>query len=368
MQLHHPKEKTGKKLSRRHFIKLSSLWVMYLMGCANYDPETSGGKNFLRNNELRTIKPGYQGNPYMNGSFCGQYASDAGKSILKVLKWKFSFNPKAVQKKNDTFKLKVVNHDLLPNDKDNYIIWLGHASFFIRLNKKNILIDPCLTSPPLVRRLSKLPIDIKNIDVDYLLASHGHFDHLDSDSIKQLDYRNTTAFLPLKMGPLITSMNDKIITQEAGWYQQLNTGNEIELYLLPAYHWHKRTLTDLNSILWGSYIIKYKNKTIYFAGDSAYSSHFKEIGELFPQIDYAILPIGAYDPPFLMKDNHLNPEEAVKAYYDLNAKTLIPMHFGTFDITDEPIGEPIRWLNKLAKARSFHGDVQILDVGEILRI
>jgi len=69
-----------------------------------------------------------------------------------------------------------------------------------------------------------------------------------------------------------------------------------------------------------------------------------------------------------MKDNHLNPEEAVKAYYDLNAKTLIPMHFGTFDITDEPIGEPIRWLNKLAKARSFHGDVQILDVGEILRI
>jgi len=368
MQLLHPKEKTGKKLSRRHFIKLSSLWVMYLMGCANYDPENSGGEKFLRNNELGTIKPGYQGNPYINGSFCGQYASEAGNSLLKVLKWKLSSNPKAVEKENDTFRLKVIKHDVVPKDEDDSIMWLGHAYFFIRLNGKNILIDPCFTSPPFTRRLSKLPFDVKDFDVDYLLVSHGHFDHLDSDSIKQLSYQNTTALLPLMMSPLINTMNNKIVTQEAGWYQQLDTGGKIEIYLLPAYHWHKRTLSDLNSILWGSYIIKYKDKTIYFAGDSAYSYHFKEIGELFKKIDYAILPIGGYDPPFMMKDNHLNPEEAVEACYDLNAKTLIPMHFGTFDISDEPIGDPIRWLNRLIKARTFNGDVQILDVGEILRI
>jgi len=360
--------KNLEKINRRNFIKLIGLWAINIMGCTNYHPRNSGDEIVLRNSELRTIKTGYGGNPYLNGSFCGQYASEAGDSLLRVLKWKLSSNPKAKKKKNDNFRLKVISHDSLPKGDDDYIIWLGHASFLIRLNGKNILLDPCFTSPPFVRRRSTLPCEVRNFDVDYLLISHGHYDHLDSDSIKKLGNQNTIAFVPLMMSPLLYTMNKKIVAQEAGWYQQFNTGDEIEIYLLPAYHWHKRTLSDLNSILWGSYIIKYKDKTIYFAGDSAYSSHFKEIGELFKEIDYAILPIGGYDPPFMMKDNHLNPEEAVQAYYDLNAKILIPMHFGTFDISDEPIGDPIRWLNRLIKARTFNGDVKILDVGEILRI
>ncbi len=345
---------------------MSSLWMLNMMGCMSNRSEEASIKNYLKNSNLQNIKPGYQGNPHKNDIFYGPYTSDAGKSLLKVLKWRFSPNLKADEKKEDTFKLNVIHHDLVPNDQDNYIMWLGHASFFIRLNQKNIVIDPCFFSPPFVKRLSKLPCDIENIKADYLLVSHGHFDHLDSDSVKMLNCINTTAFVPLKMGSLIHSMNQKITTQEAGWYQQFNTENEIEIYLLPALHWHKRTLWDLNRILWGSYIIKYKDQIIFFAGDSAYSSHFKEIGQLFNKIDYAILPIGAYDPPFMMKDNHLNPEEAIQAYYDLNAKTLIPIHFGTFDISDEPIGEPVRWLNRITKSDNFHGNVQLLDVGEIL--
>ena len=129
---------------------------------------------------------------------------------------------------------------------------------------------------------------------------------------------------------------------------------------MPAKHWNKRGLTDFNKTLWGSFIIKSNNKTIYFAGDTAVGNHFKEIAEFFPKIDVALMPIGAYKPEFIMKDAHISPWEALEAFNHLQAKLFIPMHYGTYDLSDEPFGEPYRVMQK----EKDNYNIRVLDVGE----
>jgi L-ascorbate metabolism protein UlaG (beta-lactamase superfamily) len=120
-------------------------------------------------------------------------------------------------------------------------------------------------------------------------------------------------------------MNKFIDVQEAGWYQQFQLDTSFKVYFLPAKHWYLRAPWDRNKILWGSFLIEYKNKKFYFSGDSAYDTHFKTIGQLFGDIDYCFMPIGAYKPSYIMQSNHMNPEEAVRAYIDLKGKHFIPM-------------------------------------------
>jgi L-ascorbate metabolism protein UlaG (beta-lactamase superfamily) len=214
-----------------------------------------------------------------------------------------------------------------------------------------------------MKRKTPLPVDIANIASDYILISHGHYDHLDQRTLAQLQGTSLTALVPLKIGPIVHAANPAIQIQEAGWYQQFKT-DDITITLLPAKHWNRRTLFDFNQTLWGSFLIQTKTHTIYFAGDTGYTGHFKEIAALVGPIDYAILPIGAYEPSFIMQPSHLNPEEALQAFEDLGAKHLIPMHYGTFDLSDEPLGEPIQRLNQLLHERHLEPKVIIPDVGD----
>lgn len=320
----------------------------------------------LNNPELKTIKPNYKGNPYSKKQFSGPYTSSVGKSFLPILKWKFSKNPKGDLKKTDTRRLTVIKQKALPTTEQNYLMWLGHASFVLQLNGKTILMDPCLSTSPFYKRYIQPPLSAEQLKADYLLVSHVHYDHLDKATLKALPDNATQALLPLRVGKLVSKMNSKLTIQEAGWYQQFQTDSEIEVYLLPAKHWNKRGPTDLNQFLWGSYIIRSQDMTLYFAGDTGYDSHFKEIGELFPTIDIALLPIAAYDPSTIMKSNHMNPEEALQAFHDLGAKTFIPMHYGTFDLTDEPVGEPLEWFLREVSQQKLEKRIRVLDVGETL--
>ena len=309
------------------------------------------------NPELPIIKPGYPGNQMADGTFIG--FRSRSKSLLDILKWKFSSNPKKEEKANEAYALKVIKRPHRPDTKEDHLCWLGHATFLIQIDGKRIITDPCLTAPPLTRRHTELPFGINQIDPHYLLISHGHYDHLDSDTIEHFDH--AAALVPLKMSDLLRKINPTLTIQEAGWYQQYRIAENFEVYFLPSLHWHRRGLSDTNEVLWGSYILKTPHTTLYFAGDTAYGEHFKEIGALF-DIDIAILPIGAYAPRWFMGDNHMDPQDALKAFHDLKAKTLLPMHYGTFDLTDEPMGEPEQMLRALGTKEN----VRFVDIGEIV--
>jgi L-ascorbate metabolism protein UlaG (beta-lactamase superfamily) len=156
--------------------------------------------------------------------------------------------------------------------------------------------------------------------------------------------------------------------QEAGWWQQYDLGPDapVEIFYLPASHWSRRGLFDLNRILWGSFLIKTADRLIYFAGDSSYGDHFEQIEHTFGPLDIVLMPIGAYKPAFMMSRSHVNPHEAAKAANVLRAGHVVPMHYGTFDLSDEPASEPLRLLTEVAAGGLLRGVLHAPAVGEIM--
>jgi len=284
--------------------------------------------------------------------------------IKKVLKWKLGglFKKKRAWVKDDDFCLKVhkLNASNLQRDED-FIIWLGHATFYIQLDGVKILTDPVFGDVPLTPRLAEFPIDAKLLEPDIILISHGHYDHLDIKSLEVLDIYNkgTQIVMPLNLSSYLKSGANVV---ELDWYDSYEV-TDITIEALPASHWHRRGVFDFNSALWCSFIIKSKSKTLFFAGDTAMNKHFEEIKQKCTPIDIALLPIGAYEPQEVMKDNHMNPQEALEAAKILGAKEMIPYHYGTFKLSDEPIGEPHSWIKRLSIESKVN--ISILEVGEI---
>jgi L-ascorbate metabolism protein UlaG (beta-lactamase superfamily) len=317
----------------------------------------------MNNEKLRTLRPDFPGHRLRAGRYVTAYSSQAGQSLRPLLRWKLTRNPKAAAKRADRFQLELRPVTQLPDPARDYLIWLGHATFLIHVQGRTLLTDPCLTAPPLMRRLCPPPLDLRDLAVDYLLISHGHYDHLDLATLAMLPGPGSTALVPLGLGAQVRAGNPRLAVQEADWYQVYDTGPELRITLLPAQHWHRRGLTDLNRALWGSFHLRWGGRSLYFAGDTGYQDHFREIAALVGPVDAALLPIGAYDPGYMMQQSHMNPEEALRAAGDLRAARMVPMHFGTFDLSDEPLGEPLARL--LAAAPAAPGvSVEPLAVGE----
>ena len=299
---------------------------------------------------------------YHKGKFTGVYDTSTNINLLKILKWKLFEHPRRIwQKQKEVKPLELQKEaDKLVQEND-FICWLSHASFLIQLGGKRFLFDPVFGNIPFYKRQISAPYSVEELgNIDYLLLSHTHYDHFDKTSIKALTTQSLKVIVPLKMSKLIK----KIInceTIDLDWYEYYNDG-EIQITFVPAKHWGRRGLFDKNSVLWGGYVLTYQGKSIYFSGDTASGEHFEEIGKRF-DIEYALLPIGAYRPEFIMKYNHLNPQEAFDAYRQLRAKTMIPMHYGTFKLTDEPLDEPLSWMETLARENS--NMIKILNVGEV---
>ncbi len=316
----------------------------------------------LKNKNLKTIKPNWKGNYFINGEFANNSKQDEQLPISEIIKWKSKKSPWAAKKKADTFQLKVIPNKQFIASKKDMIVWLGHSSFFIRINGISILTDPILGKLSIMPRKAGICCEISDLTgIDYILLSHGHRDHFDKKTLKKLFKVNpkVEVLCPLELRYFFEKNNIK--TQEAGWYQQYKTQEGIEIYFMPAIHWNKRGLNDFNKNLWGSFIVKTKEKTIYFAGDTAVGNHFKEIATFFPKIDVALMPIGAYRPDFIMKKAHISPWEALDLFADLKAELFIPMHYGTYDLSDEPPGEPYRVMQK----EKENYNICILDIGEV---
>jgi L-ascorbate metabolism protein UlaG (beta-lactamase superfamily) len=332
---------------------------------------SSSEMKYSKNDQLSTIKKDYAGNPKRGNMFVN-YEDVELPGFGALIRWKGSKNPQEAEKKKDLWRPEVVKDNSIFTDKRDKIVWLGHATFLITLNGKNILTDPVFNDIPFIKRLVGIPCDRNEIkNIDYVLLSHGHFDHCDKESFRTLAAQNPQmkVFAPLSMTSVLHGFNKQLNVQEAGWYQQFKVDDEqIEIFYMPAFHWYKRGLRDNNTILWGSFVIRCKGKTIFFMGDSGYNTHFTEIASFFPEIDYCIMGVGAYKPNFMMKTSHASPEEAVKAFHDLKGKTFIPMHYGTFDLADEPIGEPLRKLNEMAGKKEINGKLVAPKIGEIVLI
>ncbi|CAN5513720.1 MBL fold metallo-hydrolase [soil metagenome] len=325
----------------------------------------------LYNPDLSTIHPDEQwkGTPYLNNAFVNHefpFTTNFGM----VLKWQLGDKPRKEEKKSDTWRLTVRHNEDFLNQQEDMITWLGHSTFHIRLNGFTFITDPVFGNVSLVKRLAKLPLNpIKLKQLDFLLLSHDHRDHCDERSLKLLaDHHPRMQILTgLKMRGLTSKWMKGQKIQEAGWYQQYKTPQGIEVFYLPSRHWSRRGLIDLNQRLWGAFVIRGGGKTIYFMSDSGYGAHFKEAGELFPNPDICIMGIGAYQPEWFMQAAHISPTDAVKAFNEMKGKTFIPMHYGTFDLSDEPIGDPLRMINELKVKGEIKGSLRTPDVGESVR-
>lgn len=323
----------------------------------------------LFNPDLPIIKPDWKGNPiHENGSFVN-HEHPFTTGFGDVWKWQTGPKPFKKAKKEDTWKPEFIQDtSFLDNEKD-CLVWLGHAWFFLRLDSINMLLDPVFFKIPMVKQIVPNPYPIhlfKNID--YILLSHDHRDHMDEKSLRILGSQNPQMEIITSLGmtPTLRKWCKNSIT-EMGWYQQYVTAeNKLTVTYLPTRHWGRRYLADTNIRLWGAFMIQAGGKTIYFGSDSGYGSHYQDLKELFPSIDIAMLGIGAFRPEWFMHQAHMSPTDAVKAFNESGAKKFLPMHFATLDLSDEPIGEPYQTIKTLEKENKISGTVMLPAVGETI--
>jgi len=326
-------------------------------------------EKYVRNENLPTVKADWRGTSVDQKGRFVNHEFPFLPSTVDLLKWQLGTKPQKLEKQNDTESLEVRDPtEFLRNETDG-ILWFGHAAFFIRLNGVNILLDPVFGKPPLVNAFVDAPSPIDNLRaVDFILISHDHRDHCDEQTIKQLTSKFPRAKIlaGLRMDELLNDWKSpETEIQTAGWYQQFSLPSErVKIFFLPVRHWSRRGIFDTNERLWGGFVIQGAEKTIYFSGDSGYGSHYRELAELFPKIDYFLIGIGAYQPIWFMKANHNSPAEAFQGFVDSKADRLIPMHFGRFDLSDEPPSEPLSLLKEKAAEANLSDKIKNLQINE----
>lgn len=321
---------------------------------------------YKSNPDLKFIRDNIQGNLYIDGQFV--FDTKIEKiPYQNLVKWMFNGNPQRHEKKQDKYAPNVIINNKITKGEEDKIVWLGHSTFYIQINNVRIITDPVFfnLAPIRMHRRHALPCNIADLqNIDYILLSHGHRDHLDIPSLKNiLKYNKDVEVLcPLGFYDMLSNIGFKKI-QEAAWWQKYIT-EKIEIDFLPAKHWNRRNVFDFNTTLWGSFAIYSTTNKIYFAGDTAYAHHFKTIKEQYKYFDVALMPIGAYKPKYIMEWAHMSPQEAVQASNELNVKNFIPMHYGTYDLSDEPASEPIKITTQQKNDNILSADLKILDVGE----
>jgi N-acyl-phosphatidylethanolamine-hydrolysing phospholipase D len=251
------------------------------------------------------------------------------------------------------------------------VTWIGHATVLVQMDHVTFLTDPIWSE-----RASPLPIGPRRFvppgvaledlpHVDFVLISHNHYDHLDLDTLRALAERSpdTVFYVPLANGELL---RDEGVTNvvELDWGGQA-THLGVTIHCVESQHWSRRGLFDGRKALWASWAVIGTERKLYFAGDTGWSDGFAAIGAALGPFDLAALPIGAYEPTAMMRPSHLDPEEAVRAGLALGAKRLLGIHFGTFNLTDEPLDEPPRRFRAAAGEAGYRAaDAFVLRIGE----
>jgi len=278
-----------------------------------------------------------------------------------------------------TFSPKTANLPIAANDgralRENRgeatVTWVGHSTLLVQLEGVNVLIDPqwsARASPVAFggpRRVTPPGLRFEDLPpIHVVVISHDHYDHLDRETVKRLAETHRPRFLvPLGLKAWFADIGITDI-EELDWWDQ-RTLRGLTLTCVPAQHFSGRTLWDRNRRLWGGWVIAGRDRRLYFAGDTAYYDGLKEIGARLGPFDLAAMPIGAYLPAVIMKASHTSPEEALAAFANVRGRVFVPIHWGTFDLADEPIEEPARRLATEARRLGLGPDrVWVLRHGE----
>lgn len=317
--------------------------------------------------------------------FKNNYAQQVNKSFGDFLRWQWESwrmdkvpSSPAASVAADLALLKAPT--TLPT-----VTWIGHGTALVQASGLNVLVDPIFSEraspiqifgPKRAQPPGVAMADLPNIDV--VLISHNHYDHLDRNSVAQLDEKakaagKTTLFLvPLGLKAWFNGIGiDSVI--ELDWWQN-HSINGVEFHLTPVQHWSARSVNDRSVTLWGGWAVLGTDFHWYYAGDTGYSRDFADTASMFAArqtealgggFDLALIPIGAYEPRWFMSQQHVNPMESVRIHQDVKAKRSIGVHWGTFQLTDEPLYQPPR---DLAMARQALGvkeaDFGVLAIGE----
>ena len=297
---------------------------------------------------------------------------------------KFSYRTFSAEKKklkiefpiDHVIPRKNVLEQLEDHRNEDYVAWIGHATFLIKLGNTTIITDPLFSknTGPLIfgpKRYMNSAIKLNEIPkVDLFLLTHNHYDHQDMSTIRNFPYKKSKVIVPLNLSKYFTR-NKFSDVNELDWYEKIKVNNDLKITLLPAVHWSKRSLTDTNKTLWGNFLIEYKDKKILFACDTGYGNIYKKLGNDYGPIDLTFINIGAYDfkPMFDKSIYHTTPEEALNVAKDLNSKKVIGMHWGTVALSLEPIMEPpVRFKNGADKYGFKKKDAIIFKIGQVTNL
>lgn len=287
--------------------------------------------------------------------------SHPSRTLLDIVRWKLGlkWHPHLAPAKKNAIHVEEATlplPDALTTEPIR-LTWIGHSTFLIQIQGRNILTDPifgnCQPLPygrfrrviPPGLRLDQLP------PIHDVLISHSHYDHLDYRSIRALG-PNVRYWVPKGLMSWFRKRGFRRCF-ELGWWNTAPMTEAINIHCVPAQHGSSRSLFDRNRTHWCGWIIKSKERSIYFAGDTGYCPIFSAIGARFGPIDLSLIPIGAYEPRWLMQTVHLNPAEAVQVHLDVHSKLSVACHWGTFRLTDESLDDPPNALAYALAAREI---------------
>jgi L-ascorbate metabolism protein UlaG (beta-lactamase superfamily) len=354
------------------FIGLAVFIMPLLSSCSSRDKES-----FSESKWASTIEETRRGDlhapHYREGRFFSPWMEMADKSFLDVLGWKL-FSKTDYTDLEKTFLPRVIPDTVkrVSQTRGNFILWIGHNTFLIRIDGTYWMTDPIFSNHALVVSRQTPPALsleafnelVKEVNI---VISHNHYDHLDRATMKNLP-RNATVFVPKGLKNYVMAMDKKNV-HEMDWWEEIQTGNESKLICLPAQHWSLRINQGRNRALWASWLLVTPSVTLYFGGDSGYFKGFMEIQQKYPAIDYAFMATTAYHPRWFMHHQHMNIPEAVKGFEDLGARFFIPTQWGTFHLGSEPAGYPgLDLIRHINRNRLDPARFKIMAIGEILPI
>jgi L-ascorbate metabolism protein UlaG (beta-lactamase superfamily) len=278
---------------------------------------------------------------WRSGRFANPQSWPARSSVAEFLRWELGGR---IGARPARFRGPYVENDgkaLRRNREKRSFTWIGHATVLVQTAGVNVLTDPIFSDAIslILRRRAPPGVALADLPrIDVVVISHNHRDHLDEDSVRALG-PDVLYVVPLGLGAWFRARKLTNVV-ELDWWQSTVIKRKLTITMVPAQHWSRRELDDENRSLWGGYVFDSGGERVFFAGDSGYPAAFAEVGRRFPGIGVAILPIGAYEPRWFMRSQHMAPEETARAFADLGARTLIPIHWGTFHLSDEPMDEP----------------------------